>query len=652
MKKAGKILSAFLAVMMSTSAVSAFSITADAATAGGTVTVTSNVCDTVKCAYTKDSEKLTVSFDLDADLWLLNEQSVLTYDANVLKVSKTNSVKTMLPEMYSTAVANTTSTPGAIYFNSTDPGLYDFKTSKTFFTVEFDIIGGGNTTVDLDVEIMTAVDVENPTDLQPGKPVNMVKYVTDSQVVNNGFTMKASAKATGSSFTSDSIYFACPVFSAGSEWDEIYLAYSSSSTLSNATKLPLEKTDLVYTMSDEVTGVLATNANWAIYKLTPTAAEAKAIDAASYTGFVNKTGTIRTNFIWANAVTRANIGKTGYGNAKHTVEELKGKTFVINNSVDGNNRTSYLGYWTSKAPEEVVATIYSASPIVDSSTTMGNMYFRYGTDSTITNAGRIRMAETDYLYTAENLSSTKLQAGEWVVYELGLTQAQVDAINACNYTAFSSPYGATIRTNYTYGNSVTRANIGKAGYSSAKHTIAQLNGKMFFITGSAAANTVSYTGNWDNYNANIKTVTLKVAVPTVVGTRSVNSMNMLYSVDSDIETASVIKMTKTSESFKPASVNTKLIASNAKWVVYEATIGADKYNAMAKAKRVAFATDDKKVRTCFNYTNNVLRGGVGTYVNPFDAAAFTHPEELDGRTFVMCGAVTEKNTISLNGYWK
>lgn len=75
MKKAGKLLSAFMAVMMTTSMASAFSISADAATAGGTVTVTSNVCDTVKCAYTKDSDKLTVTFDLKSNYWILNDQA-------------------------------------------------------------------------------------------------------------------------------------------------------------------------------------------------------------------------------------------------------------------------------------------------------------------------------------------------------------------------------------------------------------------------------------------------------------------------------------------------------------------------------------------------------------------------------------------------
>lgn len=648
MKKAGKLLSAFMAVMMTTSMASAFSISADAATAGGTVTVTSNVCDTVKCAYTKDSDKLTVTFDLKSNYWILNDQATLTYDSNVLKVSDSNTAKTMMPVLSESSAVVNTKNPGVVYFNSTSPSLYDFKTSDTFFTVDFDIIGGGNTTVNLDLEILTAMNTADRFDIDLSK---QVKLVSGSSVLNNNFTMKSSAKVE-SSFESDSIYVAAPIFTKGTQWEDLYFAYSSSSSLANATKIPFEKTDLVYTMNGDVSGILTTNANLAIYKLTPTDAQAKAIDAANYTGIVNKQGTTRTNFIWSNAVTRANIDKVGYGSAKHTVAELKGKTFVINDSVDTNNRSSYLGYWTSKAPEKVVATIYAASPAVNSTTSMGTMYLRYSTNSDLANANRIKMAEIDYLYTAKNVSSTKLQNGEWAVYELGLTQAQADAINACNYTGFTSAYSADIRTNYTYGNSVTRANIGKAGYGSAKHTIAELNNKMFFITGSAAANTVSYTGNWGDFNANIKTITLKIAAPAKVGGTLINSMNLIYSEDFDPATANKAKMTKTTESFKADKVYTSLISSNTAWSVYEVELDANEYKALAKSRYVGFATDDTKVRTCFNYTHNILRGNVGSYKTPFDAAAFTHPTELDGRTFVLCGALNSNNTITLNGYWK
>lgn len=650
MKKAEKILSAFMAVMMTTSVASAFSISADAATAGGTVTVTSNVCDTVECSYTEDSDKLTVTFDLKSDLWLLNQQSTLTYDSNVLKVSDSNTMDTMMPVLSADSSVINSKNPGYIYFNSTSTSLYDFKTSETFFTVDFDIIGDGDATVNLDVEVMTAMDTEDSTDISVGQ---QVKFVSGSEVVSDKFTFNASAKAeTG--FESDSIYFALPVFSMGVEWDEeeVYFAYSSDSYISHGKRIPLEKTDLVYTMKDEVTGILLTDVNLAIYKLTPTAEQAKAIDAADYTGFVNKNTSIRTNFIWTNSVTRANIDAEGYTNNKHTVEELKGKTFIINSSASTKNKTSYRGFWTSEAPEKVVATLYSASPMVDADTTMGTMYFRYGNSSTVKDAECIKMTETDDLYTATNVSSSKLQAGEWAVYELGLTQNQVDAVNACDYTGFSSEYGAEIRTKFVYSNSVTRANIGKAGYGSAKHTIADLNGKMFFITGSTAANTTSYTGNWDNYNAHIKTVTLKVAVPTKVGSTSVSSMNLIYSDECSPAIANKIKMTKTTENFKPDEIHTSLISSDATWVVYEAEVDATQYHAIAKAQYTGFATDNVKVRTRYSYGDSVFRAGVGSYVNPYDYTVTTHPEALDGCTFVICDSGVDTNTVQLKGYWK
>ena len=643
MKRSGKFLSAFLAVVMSASALSVASVGANAAQAGGTITVTSNVCDDVKCVYTEDSDQVTVTFNLQSDKKIINEQSVLTYDSSVLKPASSNKAATYLPVLSDGSVVNAAES-GSIYFNSTSLGLYDFTESDTYFTVVFDIVGSGNTTVDLDVEVLTATSATNSTEINAA---DRIQYISGSNVLSNDFTFTASAEASSQG---DAIYVAVPELSYGVEWEEMYFVYSSDSYIANGTKIEMEKTDLVYPMTGDISGIIVTNANWAVYKLVPTAEQAAAIDAASYTGFMNKTGKLRTKFIWANSVTRANIDSTGYANAKHSVEDLKGKTFVINDTADATNNTSYLGYWTSEAPEEVVATIYAASPIVNDTTEMGTMYFRYGTSSTVSEAERLKMELTDNEYVATGLTSSMLQNGEWDVYELGLTASQVKAIDACNYTAFASPHGADIRTKYTYGYSVTRANIGSTGYGSAKHTVAELNGKMFFITDSTAANTTSYTGNWDNYNAQIKTITLKVAMPTKVNGKAVDSMNLVYAPYADITTATVLDMTKTNESFTPDEVYTSLIADNAQWAVYEITVDANQYKEMAKAGSVAFATDDTKIRTRFNYSNNIFRAGVGEYVNPFDINNYTKPEQLDGATYVVCGASVEL-AHALNGYW-
>jgi alpha-amylase len=115
-----------------------------------TVKATSNLFPQGSAVVSSDSKTVTVTFDLKSTMKVVNGQWKLTYDSTKLSYNSSNN-KNIMPNIQSGKVvkANT----GVIYGNFTDAStLFDFTSSKTFVTVVFDIIGVGDTTVDLDVQ--------------------------------------------------------------------------------------------------------------------------------------------------------------------------------------------------------------------------------------------------------------------------------------------------------------------------------------------------------------------------------------------------------------------------------------------------------------------------------------------------------------------
>ncbi len=650
MKKIKKSMSLILAVMLVLCAFTAIPFTASAATNGGKITVSSNVCDSATYQYDENSKQVEVTYFLECPNKILNVQATMNYDNTVLKVASTNTLETSLPVFKSGSAVINFKGNSKVLFNASNLNLYNFRTKATVVTVTFDIIGSGDTTVDLNVDVLTGTKAENMSEITSKDRVNYVKH----EEMNLGDAkFSASANVIGSQpSTGATLYMAAPVFTEGTSWDEVYLTYSTNSNVSATTKIPMVKTDNLYYVADDIAGSLLNRTNWAVYKVELTDEQIAAIDAVSYAGFTSKNNNYRTNYIWANSIFRANVDKAGYTSAKTSIKNLDGKMFVINDAVSLKNKSSFLGNWVSNCGAPCAGVYYAASPVVNDTTSMGNIFFRYGKSSSTTDATQIRMSKTDYAY-ASNVDCAMLQNGNWDVYELKLTADQMKAIDDCNYTGFTSPYGAEVRTDFTYSHSVTRAKVGSysANYSSAKSSMSSLNGKMFYFVNSVAKNTKSYLGYWDDSKATIKTVTIKVAAPSKVGTVDVNSLKLSYGSGADTNNDKTIEMKATNEAFTPSNVHTSLISNNAKWTVYEVEIDANQYNEINKSSRFGIVSGDNKMKTLYTWSCNILRAGVGSYESPYNTSTTATLQSLDGATFVINGCASQNKPITMLGYW-
>ncbi|MCH5297594.1 MAG: hypothetical protein J1E85_07985 [Ruminococcus sp.] len=150
-----------------------------------TVKATSNVGTTSSCQYSASNKQVTVTYTLQSSMLLENIQAVVSYDSKVLKLASTNSKKTISPGFYGTSgggFEGNLNLSNMIKFNATNPDGYDFTKGQTVFTAVFDIVGSGDTTVDLDVYVLTAT--ENEKD---------IKLVYRDEVINNNFTLTSKA---------------------------------------------------------------------------------------------------------------------------------------------------------------------------------------------------------------------------------------------------------------------------------------------------------------------------------------------------------------------------------------------------------------------------------------------------------------------------
>ena len=647
MKTFKKQISVLLAVMMILCSFTALSFSASAAEIKkGTITVKSNLCDPVSYDYGEKNSQLQVTYYLQSANKIIDLQAGLTYDSNVLKVASTNTQQTCLPKLSDGNTVINFKRENKVLFNSNSLNLYDFTTKGVFFTVTFDIVGSGNTDVNLNVDVISATTAKRFEDLDTSQEIDLVYY---DKIMKDKFTFSAEGKLSSSAST---LYVAAPVFKEGTVWEDIYLTYSADSNLSKANKIAMTKTNNLYYSPKDVAGSLSGNTNWPVYKVNLTDEQAAAIDAANYAGFVNTANNISTSYIYSNSIFRANVDKEGYQAAKTSVSALNGKMFVIKGAGTLENKRKFLGSWVSESGSPAVATIYAASPVVNETKSMGDVYFRYGSSSTVSAATQFRMMQTDNWYTS-NTTAKMLKAGKWITYSLDLTAEQIAEIDKSNYTGFTSIYGAEVRTRFTYANSVTKACVGSynSTYNTAITPISKLNGKMFIIEDSINEDTTSYLGYWGDYDTSIRTIIIKAAVPNKVKDKTINSLQLVYSDVYEYSDAKAINMTKTDESFTPEQIHTDLIAPETEWTVYEATIDVSQIREISKVARVGFVSDGYQVNTRYSWSNNILRAGIGTYQNPYDTTTTADLQELDGATFVVCGSAKSTTTKDMIGYW-
>lgn len=127
-----------------------------ASAAENTISATSNIAATATQTYTAGSGQVTVNYSLQSPKRIVDGQGVITYDTNVLKLADCNTKNTFYPNLSGgMVVVNLDKTDGRIPFNFSNLNTYDFSTSKVMVSVVFDVIGSGNTTVNLNMDCLT-----------------------------------------------------------------------------------------------------------------------------------------------------------------------------------------------------------------------------------------------------------------------------------------------------------------------------------------------------------------------------------------------------------------------------------------------------------------------------------------------------------------
>lgn len=191
MRTIKKQISVLLAVLMVLSSIMAVSFSVSAAeTTGGTITVKSNLCDSKTYNYTATDKQIQVTYYLQCNNKILNMQGGVYYDSSVLKVADTNTLETSIPKFTSgSSFVNFDLTNKAL-FNATNLYLYDFTSKGVFFTVTFDIIGSGNTEVNLDVDVITATTANSFAELKDASDIDLVYY---DNIMADKFAFSSSA---------------------------------------------------------------------------------------------------------------------------------------------------------------------------------------------------------------------------------------------------------------------------------------------------------------------------------------------------------------------------------------------------------------------------------------------------------------------------
>lgn len=114
-----------------------------------TVTATSNIFPKKTATVSQSAKTVTVSYDMKSAMKLVNGQLALTYDSSVLKFDPAKN-RDIMPYIFNETTNQKNNVIMAAFSDVVN--LYDFTSSKNFVNVTFDIISGGNTTVDLRVE--------------------------------------------------------------------------------------------------------------------------------------------------------------------------------------------------------------------------------------------------------------------------------------------------------------------------------------------------------------------------------------------------------------------------------------------------------------------------------------------------------------------
>lgn len=714
MKKIQKKLSVVLAVMMVLCMFTALPFSASAAETASTnkINVTSNVTDPVSYEYNANTEQVIVTYNLQAKNMILNTQSTLTYDSSVLKLTSTNTRSTVFPVFGDTIVWNK-KLDGRLPFNCTSLDLYNFKQKSVYCTFTFDVIGSGNTTVDLDVQILTGTVADSYEELFEGKNID-ISYINYDEERVEGATFTAEAKLiqgeeptteptteepTTAPTTAEpteepttapvteptqpatepttvpateptqpvgetTLNFVVPKTASSPKcWDDgIYLAYSNKYAIDTFTKIQLTKT------TDFLTPDLKTDkltaGTYALYTVTLSKEQAEAVSKAIYVVLVNKSNTYKTYVSSKYNLLKAPTGtySADYNTAKTSLANLNDCTFIMNGevttgtSIDGYG--TYTGYWTK------CTTVYAVAP---ASTKWNNCWNQgvcigYSNDYKIGSFNKIKMTRTS-TYVDVDSKTSQLVSGTYPVYTVTLTEDQVAAIDASAYVIFENASG-TYRTYINGKYSVMKAPAGSeysSEYATTKAKLADRAKNTFVIcdgisTGSSIEGYGTFTGYWSTSEVKIveSTATLYCVFPAPVKGKTAMNKGVYLAYGSSNSPADLtkIEMKKTDDKYTPSLKTNALVGG--KYSVYSVTLNSDQIEAIDNAKNVVFCNSKGNFRTLLSPGYNVLNAKSGSYSATYNKGTFTTADH-NGETFVVCDSkVTGSSTDGYGmflGYW-
>lgn len=200
MKKIQKKLSVVLAVMMVLCMFTALPFSASAAetseetSAGNKINVTSNVTDPVSYDYNAQTEQVVVTYLLKADHMIVDTQSSLTYDSKVLKLASTTTtnIKNKVFPVFQSSIVWNPSLTNQVLFNCSSLNLFNFKSENVYCTFTFDVVGSGDTTVNLNVDYLTGTEANTYDELfeSDKKDIDYI-YNSANKVAGAAFTAKA-----------------------------------------------------------------------------------------------------------------------------------------------------------------------------------------------------------------------------------------------------------------------------------------------------------------------------------------------------------------------------------------------------------------------------------------------------------------------------
>ena len=158
-----------------------------------TVNATSNYFPEATAEYNKETNEVKVTYSFKSSKDILDTQWYMYYDSKVLKVSSKNNPRTVCPTMGAAGgMLNLAAAGGAIKFNASNLGLYNYSTEKTVFAeVIFDVVDISNdapvsTTIDLTVDVLRVSKID-PSTSYSDKQEEII-LVDRTEVFNNEST--------------------------------------------------------------------------------------------------------------------------------------------------------------------------------------------------------------------------------------------------------------------------------------------------------------------------------------------------------------------------------------------------------------------------------------------------------------------------------